>query len=136
MTVSTPDWLDRTEYPFMSHYLDLPDGRLRYIDEGEGQPLVFVHGMPTWSFLYRHLIKDLRGSYRCIALDHLGFGLSGPSHSGAYTPADHGRNLQALIAHLGLQDIVLIVHDFGGPIGLSYAIHYPENIAGIALFNT
>ena len=136
METSTPCWLNKEEYPFESRYLDLPDGRMHYIDEGKGQPIVFVHGMPTWSFLYRRIIQQLRSSYRCIALDHLGFGLSGPSRSNGYKPADHARNLAALIERLELRDVVLVVHDFGGPIGLSYAVDHPENVAGVALFNT
>ncbi len=136
METPVATWLDRAEYPFESRYLDLPDGRMHYVDEGEGQPIVFVHGMPTWSFLYRRMIRTLRANYRCVALDHLGFGLSGPSRSSAYKPADHARNLAALIEHLGLRDIVLVVHDFGGPIGLSYAIDHPEHVAAIALFNS
>ena len=69
-------WIDRREYPFESHYLQVPGGRLHYVDEGSGEPVVMVHGNPTWSFLYRNLILRLRQDYRCIALDHLGFGLS------------------------------------------------------------
>ena len=69
-------WLNRDEYPFASHYFQTAAGRLHYVDEGQGAPIVMVHGNPTWSFLYRHLIKQLRTDYRCVAVDHLGFGLS------------------------------------------------------------
>lgn len=130
------EWLDRTAYPFTSHYFDLPMGRMHYIDEGRGEPVVFVHGMPTWSFLYRDLVKRLAGDFRCIAPDHIGFGLSDKPADWAGRPADHGRNLAALIERLGLRDITLVVHDFGGPIGLSYAVEQPENIARLVVFNT
>ena len=75
--MTTPDWLDRNEYPFTSRSVDLDDGRVHYIDEGAGETLLMVHGTPTWSYLYRNLIRDLRQDYRVIALDKLGFGLSG-----------------------------------------------------------
>lgn len=130
------DWLDTTLYPFEHRYLELDAGRLHYIDEGAGEPIVFVHGTPTWSFLWRHLVRDLRDEYRCIALDHLGFGLSGKPTEGRYTPADHAQNLHAFIKHLGLEDITLVVHDFGGPIGLPYALEHPTNVKQIVLMNT
>lgn len=130
------DWLDRTLYPFASHYLELDAGRMHYVDEGEGPVILMVHGTPTWSFLYRHLIRQLRREHRCIAMDHLGFGLSDKPPHWSYRPEDHARNLSALIAHLGLQRFTLAVHDFGGPIGLSYAIDHPEQIERLVLFNT
>jgi haloalkane dehalogenase len=87
--MSDTDWIGRQEYPFTSHFFDVPAGRLHYVDEGSGPPIVMVHGNPTWSYLYRHLIKRLRAEYRCVALDHLGFGLSGKSRNWSYLPADH-----------------------------------------------
>jgi haloalkane dehalogenase len=70
------DWLDREEYPFGAHFFETPAGRIHYVDEGEGPPVLMVHGTPTWSFLYRRLIKDLSRDHRVIAVDNLGFGLS------------------------------------------------------------
>ena len=134
--MSTPDWIARSEYPFAPHYLEVDGGRMHYVDQGQGHPIVFVHGTPTWSFLYRHLIKELSKSYRCIAPDHIGFGLSDKPADWAYRPEDHARNLRTLIEHLGLHDITLVVHDFGGPIGLSYAVEQQENVSRIVLFNT
>jgi haloalkane dehalogenase len=119
-----------------SRYLDVPGGRLHYLDAGTGAPLVMVHGTPTSSYLYRHLVAGLSAEYRVIAVDHLGFGLSDKPRDGAYRPADHARNLAALIESLGLRDITLVVHDFGGPIGLSYAIEHPDNVRALVLFNT
>lgn len=130
------DWLDRTEYPFESRFLQLDAGRLHYIDEGQGAPIVFVHGTPTWSFLYRHLIRDLSRDYRCIAPDNLGFGLSDKPAGADYSFAAHSRNLAALIDHLGLREITLVVHDLGGPIGLGYALDHPEQISRLVISNT
>jgi haloalkane dehalogenase len=131
-----PGWVDRREYPFEPRELDVEGGRLRYVDEGEGAPIVMVHGTPTWSFLYRHLIRELSPRYRCVAPDHLGFGLSDRPADWSYRPADQGRNLARLIETLGLKDITLAVHDYGGPIGLAYALDHPENVRRLVLFNT
>jgi haloalkane dehalogenase len=83
-----PDWLDQNEYPFESQYLNVEGGRLHYIDAGEGEVLLFVHGTPSWSFEYRNIIKGLSGSYRCIALDHIGFGLSDKPEDYDYSPVN------------------------------------------------
>ena len=82
--MSNTDWIDRQEYPFASHYLEVSAGRLHYVDEGSGPVVVMVHGNPTWSYLYRHLIKQLRPEYRCIAMDHIGFGLSDKPRDWSY----------------------------------------------------
>ena len=129
-------WVDHTAYPFRSRFFDASDGRMHYIDEGRGAPLVLVHGTPTWSFLYRHLIASLSRSFRVVAVDHLGFGLSQKPERAPYRPEDHARRLTALIRHLRLADVTLVVHDFGGPIGLSYAIEHPDNVRALVLFNT
>jgi haloalkane dehalogenase len=131
-----PDWVDRAEYPFEPHRLDVGAGTLSYVDEGEGGPVVMVHGTPTWSFLYRRLVKGLRARHRCVVPDHLGFGLSDKPADFSYAPADQAGNLTRLIETLALKDITLVVHDFGGPIGLSYAIEHPENVRRLVLFNT
>ncbi|HEU4322432.1 MAG TPA: alpha/beta fold hydrolase [Roseiflexaceae bacterium] len=128
--------IDRTEYPFESRFLPLTAGRMHYVDEGQGRPVVLVHGTPTWSFLYRHLIAGLSQTHRCIAPDHLGFGLSDRPADGDESPAAHARNLAELIERLDLRDVTLVVHDFGGPIGLSYAIEHPRTVRQIVLFNT
>jgi haloalkane dehalogenase len=130
------NWIDREEYPFESHYFQVPAGNLHYVDEGSGLPIVMVHGNPTWSFLYRKLIKRLRPEYRCIAMDHLGFGLSDKPQDWSYLPKDHTANITALIDELGLKNITLVVQDWGGPIGLSYAVDRPENVVRIVIMNT
>ncbi len=134
--MSFPDWLDRTAYPFAAHSFATAAGRLHYVDEGQGAPVVMVHGNPTWSFLYRRLILQLRAQYRCVAPDHLGFGLSDKPAGWDYGPEAHAVHLTALIDHLGLKDLTLVVQDWGGPIGLAYAVAHPENIARVVLLNT
>ncbi len=130
------DWIDRNEYPFDANCFEVPTGRMHYIDEGNGPPVVMVHGNPTWSFLYRHLVKQLQSRCRCIAMDHLGFGLSDKPENWTYLPEDHAANLTRMIQGLGLQKITLVVQDWGGPIGLSYAVAHPENVAGLIILNT
>ncbi|MFD2244894.1 alpha/beta fold hydrolase [Pontibacter ruber] len=134
--MNSPKWLDRILYPFAHHTLQLEAGQMHYIDEGQGDPIVFVHGTPTWSFLWRQQIKPLSRSYRCIAPDHLGFGLSNKPVNYSYTPEAHALNLERLIEHLQLKNITLVVHDFGGPIGLSYALRHPDNVKNIIILNT
>ena len=134
--VTRPAWLDASLYPFASHWLEVGPGRMHYLDEGTGRTVVMAHGTPSWSFLYRHLIEALSSEYRCVAPDNLGFGLSDKPEGFAYTPAAHAENLTAFIDKLGLKDIVLVVHDFGGPIGLSYALKHPENVRALVVMNT
>lgn len=129
-------WLDRQMYPFESHFLDVPDGKMHYVDEGNGDVILMLHGTPTWSFLYRHLILGLRDTYRVIVPDKLGFGLSDKPADYSYRPEDQARNIRAFIEALNLRDFTLVVHDFGGPIGLSYAIDHPENVRRLVIFNT
>jgi haloalkane dehalogenase len=96
-----------------------------------------VHGNPAWSFLYRDLVTQLSGRVRCVAPDHLGFGLSDAPFGWSYLPEDHAANLERLIDdELGLKDVTLVVQDWGGPIGLSYAVRHPENVAGLVILNT
>ncbi|MDO6389990.1 alpha/beta fold hydrolase [Pontibacter sp. BT731] len=131
-----PDWLDTNEYPFKSKFLELEAGKMHYIDEGEGHPIVMIHGTPSWSFVYRNLIKLLSKKYRCVALDLIGFGLSDKPKDWSYKPRAHARNFEQLMEHLGLTNITLLVHDFGAPIGLAYAIKYPEKVRSIVMLNT
>jgi len=131
-----PNWLDEKEYPFSGNSTQVNGGKMHYVDEGAGAPVVMVHGTPTWSFLYRNMIKDLSEDYRCIAMDHIGFGMSDKPESWDYTPEAHALNLQSLLRKLNLDDITVVVHDFGGPIGLSYAIEHPEKISRIVICNT
>lgn len=133
---TSPAWLDRAAYPFTTRSLELPDGRLHYIDEGAGEVVVLVHGTPTWSFEYRHLVLALRSRYRVIALDHLGFGLSQRPAGADYRPEAHARRFAEFIAALELPRFTLVTHDFGGPIALPFAAAHPDRVAGLVLFNT
>lgn len=126
-------------YPFESRWLELPAGRLHYVDEGKGEPLVFVHGNPSWSILFRHLISDLRSGYRCVALDHIGMGLSDKPGDDRYDYALSSRvdDLERLLDHLGLdRDLTLVVHDWGGMIGFAYASRHPEKVKRLVVTNT
>ena len=118
-----PGWLDGAAYPFRPRAFDAGEGCIAYVDEGAGPPVVLVHGTPTWSFLYRGLIPRLvAAGHRVIAPDHLGFGLSAKPADGAYAPQDHARRLGALLDALDVRGATLVVHDFGGPIGLAAAL--------------
>lgn len=136
MNTNTFDWLDTEAYPFAAQYLDLDGQRLHYIDEGQGEVWIFVHGTPSWSFDFRHSIKTLSQRYRCIALDHLGFGLSDKPKDGDYSVQAHSRRLERLIEHLGLTRFTLVLHDFGGVIGMDYALRNPDKIERLVLLNT
>jgi haloalkane dehalogenase len=129
-------WIDRTAYPFDSHYFETDIGRIHYIDEAAGHPLVMLHGNPTWSFLYRTPIKALSGRYRCIAPDYIGFGLSDKPPEWSYKPQDHAVLFRSFIDALGLTRFSLFVQDWGGPIGLSYAIDHPERVRSVLLMNS
>ncbi|WP_242927779.1 alpha/beta fold hydrolase [Pontibacter vulgaris] len=131
-----PEWLDTKEYPFESNFLELEAGKMHYIDEGQGSPIVMIHGTPSWSFLYRNLIKILKKNHRCIAMDLIGFGLSDKPEDWSYKPRAHADNFEKLMEHLQLKDITLLVHDFGAPIGLAYAIKHPQNVKNIVMLNT
>ncbi len=113
--------------------------RLHYIDEGAGEPLVMLHGNPTWSFYYRHLIDDLRDDYRVIVPDHIGCGLSDKPDDSRYRYILNSRvdDLEALLDGLGLdRDLTLVLHDWGGIIGMTYAARHPERIARLVVTNT
>lgn len=133
---SSPSWLDRAEYPFTGAYFQAPDGKMHYLDEGQGEPIVFVHGNPGWSFEYREVIKALSASRRCLAPDFLGFGLSDKPANWDYLPASHANNFALWLDHLQLDSFTLVVNDWGGPIGLAYAIQHPEKIRQLIILNT
>jgi pimeloyl-ACP methyl ester carboxylesterase len=136
MTKEKYEWLDRQEYPFNSRYMNLSGQQLHYIDEGHGETIVFVHGTPSWSFDFRKVIVELRRRYRCVAPDHIGFGLSDKPAHYDYSIKQHADTLEQFIGQMGLTNITLVLHDFGGPIGFHYALKYPENVKSIVVMNS
>lgn len=131
-----PKWLDKQEFPFRSHSFPTPDGDLHYIDEGSGPVIVFFHGTPEWSFTYREVIKALRGGYRCIAVDLLGFGLSAKPEKADYSIPAHARRVTEWLLHLNVREATLIAGDFGGGIALDFALHHPDRVKRLLLWNT
>jgi haloalkane dehalogenase len=126
-------------YPFTSHYLDINGLKYHYIDEGSGEPIVMVHGNPTWSFYFRELTRTLSSQYRTVVPDHIGCGLSDKPDSQNYGYRLQNRvdDLEFLLDHLGLQDkITLVLHDWGGFIGMAYALRHPERIGRFIVMNT
>jgi pimeloyl-ACP methyl ester carboxylesterase len=126
-------------YPFTGCRLDRPGGQLHFLDEGRGEPLVMLHGNPTWSFYYRQLVLALRDRYRCVVPDHIGCGLSDKPPQSRYDYALKSRvdDLEALLDQLGLTaNLTLILHDWGGMIGMAYAARHPERIQRIVASNT
>ena len=126
-------------YPFRSRWLKRGDMVLHYLDEGAGEPLVLLHGNPTWSFFYRRLVAELSPRCRLIVPDHMGCGLSSrpPVSAFAYTLENHVDNLEDLLDHLGLHEgVTLVVHDWGGMIGMACACRMPARIARIVILNT
>lgn len=127
----------QAEYPFTHNFFDSPMGAMHFVDEGEGEPVLMLHGNPTWSFLYRKIIPEIAKTHRVIAPDHIGFGLSDkPSEESAYTLKAHIDNLEALVLELDLQAITLVVQDWGGPIGLGLAARHPDRIKALVVLNT
>jgi haloalkane dehalogenase len=134
----TPDWVDREAFPFESQFRHLDAGRVHYVDEGDpdAPPVLLLHGNPTWSFLYRHVIRELADDFRCLALDYLGFGLSDKPRDFSYEPPDYARVVADFVEALGLEDVTLVVQDWGGPIGLDYATRYPTNVRALVVLNS
>lgn len=126
----------RAIYPFAQQRLELPGGAINYVDEGSGPPVLMLHGNPTWSFYYRRLIRALRERHRVIVPDHMGCGLSDKPQRYPYRLADHIENLGRLVQHLGLGACDLVVHDWGGAIGLGYAVRRTIAVRRLVLFNT
>jgi pimeloyl-ACP methyl ester carboxylesterase len=131
---------DPALYPFSGHFLDTGGGvRMHFLDEGHGPPVVMVHGNPTWSFYYRDLVRRLSGHYRCVVPDHVGCGLSDKPPEGKYPYSLERRvaDLTALLAHLKLdRDVTVVVHDWGGMIGMAWATRFPERIKRLVVLNT
>ena len=135
--MDTPPWLDRQAWPFAPRAVAVDGGRLHYVDEGTGPLVVLVHGTPTWSFEWRHVIADLRPACRVVAVDHLGFGLSDRPTGAGYRPEDHAARFRAFIdAVCPTGPLTLVVHDFGGPIALDWALDHPARLAHLVVVNS
>jgi pimeloyl-ACP methyl ester carboxylesterase len=133
---SVPAWLNPTLFPFESKWITIEGNDQHYVDEGRGETILFVHGTPEWSFGFRDQVRELRKNFRCIAVDHLGFGLSDKPATADYSVPAHSRRLTEFITKLGLTDITVVANDFGGGIALGYALDNLPNIKNVILFNT
>ena len=129
-------WLDTTEYPFTSCFFDVNGQKMHFIDEGKGHTLLFVHGTPSWSFDYRHLIKSLSSQYRCIAIDHIGFGLSDKPKNYDYSTPTHSETLEKFVLEKDLRDFTLVMHDFGGAIATAMALRQIQRVKHLVYLNS
>lgn len=137
MRTPLPAWLDRSRFPFEPSLVELGDGEALSVTEvGQGPPVVLSHGTPTWSYEWRHLLAALAPAHRCLAPDHLGFGLSPRPLQADYRPEAHARRFARLVEVLGLERYHLVVHDYGGPFALAAALEHPERVASLTAFNT
>jgi haloalkane dehalogenase len=136
----TPDerFQSLPEFDFEPRYRELDGLRLAHLDEGEGPPVLFLHGEPTWSYLWRRVIPPVRDAgFRCIAPDHAGFGRSDkPTDIGWYSYDRHTELAAQLLEHLDLREATVVVHDWGGPIGLRLAIERPDRIARMVILDS
>ena len=121
-------------YPFKSNYLQIGGINYHYVDEGESpagaETVLMLHGNPTWSFYYKELILALKDRYRVIVPDHIGCGLSDKPQDYDYTLENHIKNIETLADELGLKNITLAMHDWGGAIGMGFAVNNPDLIKG------
>lgn len=123
-------------YDFVPKQFVVQGQTMSYLDEGEGPVILMVHGNPTWSFYYRNLVTQLRDRFRVIVPDHIGCGLSDKPQDYAYTLENHIKNLAALVEHLGIKQLSLVVHDWGGAIGFGYAVRHPSAVVSFVVLNT
>ena len=127
---------DSELFPFESKWFESSVGRIHYIDEGHGRPLLLMHGNPDWSFLFRKMIPLLRDDFRVVAMDYPGFGMSDHPDGYGYRPQDHGQVASELVRHLDLRDAVILGQDWGGPIGMDVASRDPDRFTGLVFGNT
>ncbi len=132
----TPFRPDPRLFPFESRWLETENWKVHYIDEGQGPPILFLHGNPTWSFLYRGIIIRLKKHFRCIALDYPGFGLSPSPTVYRNTPEEHAGVVRKAVQILDLRGLTVMGHDWGGPIGMELALQETERIRALVMGNT
>lgn len=130
------NWLDTSEYPFTSKYFTINENKMHFIDEGCGDIILFIHGTPSWSFDFRNVIKALRNDFRCIAIDHIGFGLSDKPENYDYSTQNHSKTLEVFVFEKKLRNISLVVHDFGTLIGMDFAIRNSHVIKNLIILNS
>ena len=123
-------------FPFAPHFSSAAGFRMHYADEGAGPVVLCLHGEPTWAYLFRHVIAGLSATHRVIAPDHMGFGKSETPGTRNYWLQDHISNLEALVLDLGLRDITLVMHDFGGPVGMGLLARHPGLISRVVFLNS
>jgi len=129
--------IDQSLMPFKSRYLKLDSGaKIHYLDEGKGPVILLLHGNPTWSFLYRHIITGLKTGFRLIAPDYPGFGLSYAPENYAYTAKEHASAISEFVEKLDLNDMAIMVQDWGGPIGFHVALQHPQRVSKFIIGNT
>jgi olefin beta-lactone synthetase len=128
--------MEQAPLPFSSHFIDINNLKMHYLDEGEGHPVVLLHGNPTWCYLYRNLISRLKPFYRLIALDHIGCGLSQRTPGRRFTFKERVSHIEEFLSRLGLERFSLILHDWGGPLGTLVALNQREKVASITFLNT
>ncbi|MFF2084168.1 alpha/beta fold hydrolase [Nocardia sp. NPDC058176] len=131
-----PGWVDEELFPFESRFVDIDGHTVHYVDEGSGPTLLFLHGNPTWSFLWRDVIRALRDDFRCIALDYPGFGLSTPKPGYRYLPEEHADVVTGFVDALGLDGVTLVGQDWGGMIGIAVTQRRPDVFDRLVLANT
>ncbi len=123
-------------WPYQPRFFEHDGVRLHYVDEGQGEPIVLLHGNPTWGYLYRKFIPPLSQGSRCVVPDYMGFGKSDKPLDKPYTLAHHIESFTALALHLDLRDITLVMQDWGGPIGLGFGVEHPERVKRLIILNT
>jgi haloalkane dehalogenase len=131
-----PEWVEYKLYPFKDRWMEIEGHHIHYIDEGRGSLFLFVHGIPTWSFYYRNMIMNLRDSFRCVALDLPGFGLSKAPKDFEYSLKNESRIFGQFVRALNLSDVTMMAHSIGGPVGLKFAATDPERFSGLVLSGT
>jgi haloalkane dehalogenase len=128
---------DLVGWPYEPRYVQQAGLRMHYAEEGAGDPILLLHGEPTWGFLYRHMIPVLAGAGRVVVPDLFGFGRSDkPVDQIAYSYDTHSSSIERLVLELDLRELTLVVHDWGGPIGLRFAVSHPDRVARLVILNT
>ncbi len=128
--------MSRDDFPFASHYVIVRGVRIHYVEAGQGDPVLFVHGNPTWSYLWRNIIPTVAETHRAIAFDLIGFGRSEHPPGSRYDFDDHAAILDGFIEQLGLERLSLVLHDWGGLLGMQYAVAHPDRVTKVVLAST